>query len=125
MASFPQLNDRSRPERSPVLSRGLRVAEGQEQDPRPSASSSLLCVYGVGQCDVERVIVLHEGRVLVMKHQFFQRAVQVIGLGKAVASGRFVDDTVLDFAVHHYGAGIAALFAALPDQEGAVSFPSE
>lgn len=32
---------------------------------------------------------------------------------------------MLYFPVHHYGAGEAALFTALPDQEGAVTLPSE
>lgn len=48
MASFLQLNSQIRLERSPLLSRGLRVAELQEKDQRVSASSPLLCIYWVG-----------------------------------------------------------------------------
>ena len=44
--------------------------------------------------------MLHEGRVLVVEHQFLQGAVQVVGLGEAVARGRLVDDAVLDLTVH-------------------------
>lgn len=44
--------------------------------------------------------MLHKGRVLVVKHQLLEGAVQVVGLGEAVARGRLVDDAVLDLAVH-------------------------
>lgn len=35
-----------------------------------------------------------------MQHQLLQGAVQVVGLGKAIAGGRLVDNTMLDFAVY-------------------------
>lgn len=36
----------------------------------------------VGEPDVERVVVLHEGRPLVVEHQLLQGAVQVVGSAK-------------------------------------------
>lgn len=45
---FPQLNSQGRLERSPVLSRGLRVAELQEEGRRARASSPLLRIHWVG-----------------------------------------------------------------------------
>ena len=54
----------------------------------------------VGEPDVERVVVLHEGCVLVVEHELLEGAVQVVGLGEAVARGRLVDDAVLDLTVH-------------------------
>lgn len=59
--------------------------------------------HGVGQRDGERVIVLHEGGVLVVQHQLLQGPVQVVGLRKAQAGGRAVDDAVLSVAVHPMG----------------------
>lgn len=44
--------------------------------------------------------MLHEGGVLVVEHQLLEGAVQVVGLGEAIARGRLVDDAVLDLAVH-------------------------
>lgn len=44
--------------------------------------------------------MLHERGVLVVEHQLLEGAVQVVGLGEAVARGRLVDDAVLDLAVH-------------------------
>lgn len=44
--------------------------------------------------------MLHEGRVLVVEHELLEGAVQVVGLGEAVARGRLVDDAVLDLTVH-------------------------
>lgn len=34
-----------------------------------------MCVDGIGQPDVQRIVVLDEGRVLVMKHQLLKCAV--------------------------------------------------
>lgn len=53
----------------------------------------------VGEPDVEGVIVLNQGCLLVMEHQLLQRAVQVVGFCKAVSSSRAVDHTVLHFPV--------------------------
>lgn len=47
--------------------------------------------------------MLDERRVLVVQDQFFQRAVQVVGLCEAVARGRLVDDAVLDLTIHTAG----------------------
>lgn len=68
-------------------------------------SPSLLAVDGEGQRDVERVVVLDQRRVLVVQHQLLQRAVQVVGLGEAVAGARLVDDAVLHLAIHPVGGG--------------------
>lgn len=38
--------------------------------------------------------------MLVMQYQFFQRAVQVVGLCEAVARDCLVDDAVLDLTIH-------------------------
>lgn len=53
----------------------------------------------VGKPDVEGVVVLDKGRLLVMEHQLLQRAVQVVGLREAVAPSSAVDHTVLHFPV--------------------------
>lgn len=53
----------------------------------------------VGKPDVEGVIVLNQGRLLVMEHQLLQRAVQVVGFCKAVSSSSAVDHTVLHFPI--------------------------
>lgn len=53
----------------------------------------------VGEPDVERVVVLHEGRLLVVEHQLLQGAVQVVGLCEAVAPSSAVDDTVLHLSI--------------------------
>lgn len=53
----------------------------------------------VGEPDVEGVVVLDEGCLLVVEHQLLQRAVQVVGLREAVAPGSAVDDAVLHFPV--------------------------
>lgn len=89
-----------------------------------------------------------------MQDQLLQGAVQVVGLGEPVTGAGLVDDAVLHLAVHpekrrqtwvnirtlqrvavreqvrgrglHNGAGgVAARFAAVPDQEGSVSLPSQ
>lgn len=66
-ASIAQLSSQVGLERSPLLPRGLGWLEGEELYPREgSASSPLLCIYWVCQCDIEGVIVLHQGGVLVM-----------------------------------------------------------
>lgn len=53
----------------------------------------------VGEPDVEGVVVLDQGRLLVMEHQLLQRAVQIVGLCKAVAASRAVDHAVLHLPV--------------------------
>lgn len=53
----------------------------------------------VGKPDVERVVVLHEGRPLVVEHQLLQGAVQVVGLREAVAPSGAVDDAVLHLPI--------------------------
>lgn len=53
----------------------------------------------VGEPDVERVVVLHEGRPLVVEHQLLQGAVQVVGLREAVAPSSAVDDAVLHLPI--------------------------
>lgn len=53
----------------------------------------------VGEPDVEGVIVLNQGCLLVMEHQLLQRAVQVVGFCKAVSSSSAVDHTVLHFSI--------------------------
>jgi len=68
-----------------------------------SGSPPLLAVDGEGQRDVERVVVLHQRRVLVVEHQLLQGAVQVVGLREAEAGGRLVDDAMLHLAVHPEG----------------------
>lgn len=73
-----------------------------------SASGGHLCVDGVGEPDVERVVVLHQRGLLVVEHQVFQAAVQVVWLSEAEAARRAVDDAVLHLPVnaaeeHTYG----------------------
>lgn len=63
-----------------------------------SASGGHLCVDGVCEAHVERVIVLHQGGLVVVEHQVLQAAVQVVGLGKTEAARRAVDDAVLHLA---------------------------
>lgn len=65
-----------------------------------SASGGHLCVDGVGEADVERVVVLHQGCLVVVEHQVLQAAVQVVGLSEAKAARRAVDDAVLHLAFH-------------------------
>ena len=57
----------------------------------------------MSQRDGQRVVVLHQGGVLVVQHQLLQRPVQVVGLREAEARGRAVDDAVLRIAVHPAG----------------------
>lgn len=64
-----------------------------------SASGGHLCVDGVCEAHVERVVVLHQGGLVVVEHQVLQAAVQVVGLGEAEAARRAVDDAVLHLAV--------------------------
>lgn len=59
-----------------------------------------LCVDGVSEADVERVVVLHQGSVVIVEHQVLQAAVQVVGLSKAEASRCAVDDAVLHLPLH-------------------------
>lgn len=47
--------------------------------------------------------MLDEGRVLVVQDQFLQGAVQVVRFSEAEAGGGFVDDAMLDLAVHTAG----------------------
>lgn len=65
-----------------------------------SASGGHLCVDGVGEAHVERVIVLHQRCLLVVEHQVLQAAVQVVWLGEAETARRAVDDAVLHLAVN-------------------------
>lgn len=53
----------------------------------------------VGKPDIEGVVVLNKGRLLVMEHQLLQRAVQVVGLCEAIAPSSAVDHTVLHFPI--------------------------
>lgn len=64
-----------------------------------SAERRHLCMDRVGEPDVEGVIVLNQGCLLVMEHQLLQGAVQVVGFRKAVSSSSAVDDTVLHVPV--------------------------
>lgn len=64
-----------------------------------SASGGHLCVDGVCEAHVERVVVLHQGGLVVVEHQVLQAAVQVVGLCEAEAARRAVDDAVLHLAV--------------------------
>lgn len=53
----------------------------------------------VGKPDVEGIVVLDEGCLLVMQHQLLQGAVQVVGLCKAIAPRSAVDHTMLHFPI--------------------------
>lgn len=53
----------------------------------------------VGQPNVEGIVVLDEGRLLVVEHQLLQGAIQVVGLCKAVAPRCAVDHTVLHLPI--------------------------
>lgn len=44
--------------------------------------------------------MLNQRRVLVVQDQFLQRAVQVVRFGETEARWSFVDDAVLDLAIH-------------------------
>lgn len=44
--------------------------------------------------------MLDQRRVLVVKYEFFQGAVQVVRLGEAETRGGLVDDAVLHLTVH-------------------------
>lgn len=68
-----------------------------------SASGGHLCVDGVCEADVERVVVLHQRGLVVVEHQVLQAAVQVVGLSEAEATRRAVDDTVLHLAFNTDG----------------------
>lgn len=57
-------------------------------------------VDGIGEAHVQRVVVLHQGGVVVVEHQVLQAAVQVVGLSEAEASSCAVDDAVLHLPVH-------------------------
>lgn len=59
-----------------------------------------LCIHWVRQPHIERVVVLDQWGLVVVQDQVFQSAVQVVGLGETIATGRAVDDTVLHLAVH-------------------------
>lgn len=65
--------------------------------PRPGGA------HGVSERDGQRVIVLHQGGVLVVEDELLQGPVQVVGLREAEARGRAVDDAVLGIAVHPAG----------------------
>lgn len=75
--------------------------------------------------DGQRVIVLHQGGVLVVEDELLQGPVQVVGLREAEARGRAVDDAVLGIAVHHHRTGVATPLAALTDEEGTVPLATQ
>lgn len=62
-----------------------------------SASGGHLCVDRVCKAHVKRVVVLHQGGLVVVEHQVLQAAVQVVGLSEAEAARCAVDDAVLHF----------------------------
>lgn len=64
------------------------------------ASPPLLAVDRKRQRDVERVVVLDQGRVLVVENQLLQRTVQIVGLGEPKAGAGLVDDAMLYLSVH-------------------------
>lgn len=64
------------------------------------ASGGHLCVDGVSEAHVERVVVLHQGGLLVVEHQLLQAAVQVVRLGEAEAPRRAEDHAVLHLPFH-------------------------
>lgn len=64
-----------------------------------STKGGYLCVDGISKPDIEGVIVLNKGGMLVMKDQFFKGTVQVIWLCKPIPSWSAVDHTVFNFTV--------------------------
>lgn len=54
----------------------------------------------VSQRDIQGVVVLHQGRVLVVQDQVLEGGVEVVGFGEAVASCCLVDHAVLGVTVH-------------------------
>lgn len=68
--------------------------------PTRRPSPPLLAVDRKRQGNVERVVVLEQRGVLVVKNQLLQRRVQVVGLSEAKASTGFVDDAVFYLSVH-------------------------
>lgn len=73
------------------------ILGGESSSPRAWGH---LCIHWVRQPHIERVVVLDQWGLVVVQHQVFQSAVQVVGLGETIATGRAVDDTVLHLAVH-------------------------
>jgi len=65
-----------------------------------SASGGHLCVDGVCEAHVERVVVLHQRGLVVVEHQVLQAAVQVVRFCEAEAPSGAVDHTVLHLAFH-------------------------
>ena len=65
-----------------------------------SASGGHLCVDGVCEAHVERVVVLHQRGLVVVEHQVLQAAVQVVGLREAKTPRRAVDHAVLHLTFH-------------------------
>lgn len=59
-----------------------------------------MCVDGVREAHVERVVVLHQGGLLVVEHQLLQAAVQVVRLGEPEAPRRAEDHAVLHLPFH-------------------------
>lgn len=57
----------------------------------------------MSQRDIQGVIVLHQGRVLVVQDQVLEGGVEVVGLREAVARRRLIDDAVLGVTVHPAG----------------------
>lgn len=55
------------------------------------------------QRDIEGVIVLHKGGVLVVQDQLLERGIEVVRLCKAIAGHCFVDYAVFCVAVHPAG----------------------
>lgn len=83
-----------------VNRRCSHTTRGTERGGSGAGSPSLLAVDRKCQCDVERVVVLDQRGVLVVENQLLQRPVQVVGLSKAEAGARLVDDAVFDLSVH-------------------------
>lgn len=84
-----------------MLKLSSEICRSERRERRGSGGSpSLLAVHGESQRDVERVIVLDQRSVLVVKDQLLQRTVQVVGLGETEAGAGLVDDAVFHLSVH-------------------------
>lgn len=54
----------------------------------------------VSQRDIQGVIVLHQGCVLVVQDQVLEGGVEVVGFSKPIACCRLVDHAVLGVTIH-------------------------
>lgn len=54
----------------------------------------------VSQRDIQGVIVLHQGCVLVVQDQVLEGGVEVVGFSKPIARRRLVDHAVLGVTIH-------------------------